>query len=61
MAIDSDISGSTVAGHHHEEKQTKISEIPIGNTQGHASDSPTGSSDHLHQEEENQHSGGPRQ
>ena len=55
MAIDSDISGSTVAGHHHEEKQTKIPEIPVGNTQGHASDSPTGSSDHLHQEEENQH------
>jgi len=61
MAIDSDISGSIVAGHHHEEKHTEISEIPIGNTQGHASDSPTGNVDHIHHEEENQHSGGQRQ
>jgi len=61
MAIDSDISGSIVAGHQHEEKHTEISEIPIGNIQEHASDSPTGSADHIDHEQENQHSGGQRQ
>jgi len=28
MAIDSDISGSIVAGHHHEEKHTDCSRVP---------------------------------
>jgi hypothetical protein len=57
MAIDSDISGSIVAGHHDEE-HTSISEI--GKNQGHASDSPTGNSDHIHHEQD-QHSEGGRQ
>ena len=57
MAIDSDISGINIAGHHHEEKHTEISEI--GKNQGHASDSLTGNVDH--HDQENKHSEGENQ
>lgn len=59
MAIDSDISGISIAGHHHEEKHAEISEI--GKNQGHASDSLTGNVDHIHHEQENKHSEGENQ
>lgn len=49
-AIESDITGANVANHHHDEHETAIHELPIGDAHDHADESSSENGDHGHHE-----------